>query len=545
MKTLISKISAVILVALIYHATLQAQEFNPDPNTANWSTYFSDFQKDTCTGSTSIITIERPENVAGVTGRSWQIKSPVNGRRAELSFTKDFIHKRRQDHYYSWRWRLDANKNITKDIAVFQWKTRNTGSFGTDGSQNYPINMEYQNGSLKLYYFAPCKSRTGSFQNWGKCKKNGGNQAFPSDRRFLLKSIPVAENQWVELVLRIKRGEAESGTSAGRVQLWVNGSLQSLKVPGSSRSTNSLTLKTDDAPDNAYDNRSVYPKWGIYNTASCAYDITTWTHALRVYNTSKEALDNLSNTKPTDASSESSSITGTWYKLKNRQTNRYMDGNGENLGTSLSSSGNDKQFRFVKQGRYYNIDIRKTGGRGTGILRTVASQNRLKITNLSPRNNNDKLYEVKKLSDGNYSIKATNNNKYFQNNTANTVTLTVKSPARNNRAKWRLIRVGASKNSTSANELLTLNSEQISNENTIKSVQLFPNPVTSNVKIKLTGIDKADITITDLLGKIVYKTTTQNNILELSKGSDFSSGMYILTVKDEFNTIYNSKMVVK
>lgn len=127
------------------------------------------------------------------------------------------------------------------------------------------------------------------------------------------------------------------------------------------------------------------------------------------------------------------------FKLKNVQTNRYMDGNNSDLVTGTSTSGNDKKFTFIKQGDYYNIDIQKTSGTGTGILRAMGDD-KVKVTNLSPRSDTDKSFEIKQRTDGTYSIKSVRYNKYLQNSTSNKVSLTSSGPDSNKRARWKIVR---------------------------------------------------------------------------------------------------------
>lgn len=78
-----------------------------------------------------------------------------------------------------------------------------------------------------------------------------------------------------------------------------------------------------------------------------------------------------------------------------------------------------------------------------------------------------------------------------------------------------------------------------------KEVKVFPNPAINTFNINLNGFKNAYITVSDLLGKIVYTASTSKNKLKLSKGSIFKSGMYIIRVTDENNEQYISKLVVK
>ncbi len=78
-----------------------------------------------------------------------------------------------------------------------------------------------------------------------------------------------------------------------------------------------------------------------------------------------------------------------------------------------------------------------------------------------------------------------------------------------------------------------------------RSLKVYPNPVVDNFNIKLEGIEKATVTITDLLGKTVYQNTTDSGSLELNKGNMFKSGMYIISARDEFDKVYTSKLIIK
>lgn len=472
-------------------------------------------------------------------GKVWKITKPKGRQRAELSRTEgdrftlgNFNHRAGSGYYYAWRWKIDVEGSLTDDdnITVWQWKTAGEG-----GSQNYPLNMEYtKGGKLKLEAWGPCLQSNGSISSkWDDC------DGTITRRRTTLATVSVPENTWVDLVVRIVK---DDDPNKGSVEFWVNGIKQTLGNTDAreyrvklDRTLKKAYHRTNDGSLNSA--HSVYPKWGSYNSDACKFKTTTYYDEMRVTSTLSDALPQTHNPITTTNNSSTSNITGTWYKLKNVQTGRYMDTNGENLATSSGSFGNDKQFRFIKQGNYYNIDVRKSSGTGTGIFRTVASQNRIKITNLSPRNNSDKLYQIKKLSDGSYYIMSTNTKKYMQNNTANTVTLTVKSPSRNNRAKWRLVRVGAT------GKVISDSKELSSNEK--KSISIYPNPVKNNFTVALNGINNAHITISSMLGKVVFTQSTTNNKLELSKSNKFSSGLYILRAIDEQGKTYIKKFIIE
>lgn len=84
-----------------------------------------------------------------------------------------------------------------------------------------------------------------------------------------------------------------------------------------------------------------------------------------------------------------------------------------------------------------------------------------------------------------------------------------------------------------------------SNLEELKVVNVFPNPVNSEFTISLDGFAKAKIVITDLLGKTIYKTTTVDKELTLTKGDLFTTGTYLITVTDDDASSYTSKLIIE
>lgn len=80
--------------------------------------------------------------------------------------------------------------------------------------------------------------------------------------------------------------------------------------------------------------------------------------------------------------------------------------------------------------------------------------------------------------------------------------------------------------------------------NEIKQVQVSPNPVDDQFTISLKGFNKVELVITDLLGKTVFTTTTDQKELSLTKGGLFTSGIYLVTVVDQNASSYTSKLVI-
>ncbi|MBL0341843.1 MAG: T9SS type A sorting domain-containing protein [Bacteroidetes bacterium] len=75
-------------------------------------------------------------------------------------------------------------------------------------------------------------------------------------------------------------------------------------------------------------------------------------------------------------------------------------------------------------------------------------------------------------------------------------------------------------------------------------MECFPNPATDQLTISLPGNNKkVEVIISDITGKIIYKTTaTATQKLEVNT-TDFAEGVYLVQVHNE-NYIETKKVVV-
>ncbi|MFS4483444.1 GH39 family glycosyl hydrolase [Hyunsoonleella sp. 2307UL5-6] len=215
----------------------------------------------------------------------------------------------------------------------------------------------------------------------------------------------------------------------------------------------------------------------------------------------------------TPTNNNTGNITGSWYKIKNKFTNRYLDGNNATLTSSSSQSGFDKQFQFISRGNYYNIDIRKSFGTGTGILRaTNDSRKSVIVTDLSPRFDNDKQFTVTRLSGNTYTIKSRARNAYMQE--ANNAQITTTTNNSTNRTKWLLERVG--------NVSKTSNNSKTTNDVEVP-FSVYPNPSSSGI-FELNQATPWEVY--NIRGqKILSGNTTQINL------SNKNRGIYLLKVE--------------
>ncbi len=146
-------------------------------------------------------------------------------------------------------------------------------------------------------------------------------------------------------------------------------------------------------------------------------------------------------TSRASGSANTNDITGTWFRLRNRFTNNYLDaGSGFSLGTEASTSGFDKQFRFVRTGNFYNIDIRRESG-NSGILRALDDGGRnVIVTNTASSFNNDMQWTVDVNSSGVATFRNRARNAYLRDSGGRA---THDATNDTNHTRWTLERVAS------------------------------------------------------------------------------------------------------
>jgi hypothetical protein len=240
--------------------------------------------------------------------------------------------------------------------------------------------------------------------------------------------------------------------------------------------------------------------------------------------------------------SQPTDLTKGWYKIKNLETGRYLRSvKKKSIVAASVNTGNDKQWRFVKSGNFYNIDSRTTST-GSGILR--AKQNDIIGTQkTAPKADVDKVWSINEVSDprGTYRIELKNTNRYIYNKTSNGNKVIELNTKVGNRSKWYLEPVTAAKTSEKKQ---VAEQEEVLKNNSETDVTVYPNPTTDEFNISLKGIEKATVFITDILGKKVYTNTIANQ-LHIIKSNNFSKGIYLIKIIDENQKTYNKKLVIK
>lgn len=217
-------------------------------------------------------------------------------------------------------------------------------------------------------------------------------------------------------------------------------------------------------------------------------------------------------TSRASSSTDADDITGNWYRIRNRFTNRYLDGgSGFSLRTEASTSGFDKQFRFVRAGNFYNIDIRRESG-NSGILRAINDNGRnVTVTNTNPTSfNNEMQWTITVNSNGVTTFRNRALNAYLRDSNGRA---THDATNDTNHTRWTLERV----TSVSSKESGVL--DKIDEEGS-KQVFAAPNPSESGVFNLSTS---ESWSVSNLNGQTLL--SGQGNIVDLSAQQ---RGIYIL-----------------
>jgi hypothetical protein len=129
------------------------------------------------------------------------------------------------------------------------------------------------------------------------------------------------------------------------------------------------------------------------------------------------------------------------------------------------------------------------------------------------------------------------------NNSRSTVRITESLPS------WTWAKYRITVNSNSAKD--SVNAKPINEDVSAtaldnKDIKVYPNPVNSETfNIKLKGMENANITITNTLGKVIHQITTKESTIKFKKGGLFKSGVYFIIAKDSDGRSATSKLVIK
>ena len=224
-----------------------------------------------------------------------------------------------------------------------------------------------------------------------------------------------------------------------------------------------------------------------------------------------------------------SDLTGDTYRIRNVATGKYLDSENAEVIVSDSPDGEDKEWEVYATGNFFNIDSKVRG-----VLRAAGNPfgTIINTTKAPPTADGDKIWSViYNENDETYLFRA-GTNRYLYNGDDDKV---VYSTSRDDdRSKWTVESVSAVS--------LSVNNDELSLAN---SVKVYPNPSNSAFTISLNGFNKADIFINDVLGKLVYKTSTSKESIQINSDNKFKPGIYFISVFGNDKRNVRLKLIIK
>lgn len=78
-----------------------------------------------------------------------------------------------------------------------------------------------------------------------------------------------------------------------------------------------------------------------------------------------------------------------------------------------------------------------------------------------------------------------------------------------------------------------------------KIIKVYPNPASEEITSLLDGSPNTEVTIFNLSGQMVYRKVTSNKTIQIARGTEFPSGVYLITVTDENKKTYHQRFIFK
>lgn len=449
--------------------------------------------------------------------------------------------------YYAFSVRWDNNRSINEGVYVADAGTTMTGnwrriigdksqtfapsirnyspfliddpaSLNNEGSNGIPKFAINDNGDMQIGW----KSRGKDKKYFYTYTKKKNDTAFVKHNNIFLSSFGHG-NKFFSVSVEKKR---ENGRVTGS-----NIVVKSNK-PGNLTQTSELEIETQH-------NLGEYVQFTHDGVLYLMFDVREESdkHKMMCYEI-KLGAGSTPNTDTNTSNDEDVNIADGWFRIKNIETGRYLRAvGGENVVAASVTSGVDKHWRFVKTKDYYNIDSRTTGD-GSGILR-VTNNTIIGTKRSAPLNDIDKVWKINKVSvpKGAFRIELRDTKQYLYNETSNNNKDIRLSNKIGDRSKWVLEAV--------SDILLSNKNIEIASKKTNESIAVYPNPAKSGFTISLNGFNKAEVIITNLLGKVIYRNVVSGNYVNINRNNRFTSGMYLIKVISANQTLYNTKLIIE
>lgn len=222
------------------------------------------------------------------------------------------------------------------------------------------------------------------------------------------------------------------------------------------------------------------------------------------------------------------------YRLRNVATGKFLTAVGNSAtATTMTDTGEapNTHWTFVESGAYFNID---NEANNIDALRAINANPYLVVSTAkdSPTTDTDKSWTIH-YNDSNdtYRFESRFDGRYLYHEVNGDVTHKIAQET-DDRSVWEAI---------STSESLSVADVKLGSS----SIKIYPNPVEDRFVITFDGFRNTKVRINDMLGKVIYQTSTKDDRIELSKADGFSSGLYIIQVSNENGQTINKKLVMK
>ena len=231
------------------------------------------------------------------------------------------------------------------------------------------------------------------------------------------------------------------------------------------------------------------------------------------------------------------------YQLVNVATGKYLGANsaaGQPVIMHDTGDTQDRKWTFMPvnfEGTdYYNIDsqlngiLRATGGAfAPGAYLVVSTGQAPPATT----GHADKIWTIHYDEfEDTYRFEAKSSGRFLYHEADGDVYNLIVDE-NDDRSKWQIIGSGG--------PLLSVNNDHLKTA----SVKVYPNPANSNFTIALNGFNSASVTIYDILGKPVYRNKTNASSIQIENDGRFKSGMYLIKVVTDNQSVYHTKLVLQ
>ena len=228
-------------------------------------------------------------------------------------------------------------------------------------------------------------------------------------------------------------------------------------------------------------------------------------------------------------------ITGKIYRLKNKETQKYLKSSGADIVESDYVEGdNALNWTFVKTNvggsEFYNIDSEVNGvlrGAGSGAGNAIISTSKA-----SPTTDTDKIWKAYYIVSENvyrFGVNESTNFLYHENGNQY---LNKTANATDARSKWEL-------------ELASNPPLSVGAINGNSSVKVFPNPANNRFTVALNDFSKAKIVISNLVGKTVFEHNATSSNTQIDVEGRLKPGVYLVRVITDNHQIHSSKLIIK